>query len=250
MNSSSEQNPSVVSTPEHSTSAGKSQEGRVCAKCGDPKPRSEFYRKQKDKPWLDCYCKECRREHVRQWRQDNRKRYRTLQQRNYTTEKNTCWQARHRARYPERVFARARIRVAKNNGLILDHCTWPNCAEKDRIQAHHPSYDRPYEIVSLCRLHHKAADFLNDKLGFDLPIIDISGYFKKDKASLHGNGEVLHADPPRAFKPFHAGRVDKTITRVDAGGTLFPTPLVCAGAPRVRHDSRSTDPGAKSKVTT
>lgn len=178
----------VISTPEDTSSSHECQvisTGRKrCFKCKDWKDRSGFYenRKSGSKDGLDCWCKDCRNKYSRQWQYDNREQISVTRKCWMTREKDTKYKARHRAKHRDRHYARSRLDNARRyKGLTLDHCSWPGCAETEKIEGHHPSYKKPHEIVSLCLLHHKAADLLGDKLGFDLPIIDIGIYFKKPR---------------------------------------------------------------------
>lgn len=169
----------AVSTPQCNTSAGKKQVvftgPKWCPKCREWKHRSEFYANKQNKDGLDSYCKECRKRSTRDCHRD----YPGQNQK--TREQDTAYKARHRAKHPDRHYARRQLLQARENGLKLNLCSWPSCAETKKIEGHHPSYKKPHEIVSLCLLHHKAADLLGDKLGFDLPIIDIGIYFKKPR---------------------------------------------------------------------
>ncbi len=170
---------SGVNRGQYSTSARKKQvisdRPKWCPRCPGWKDRSGFHANQSAKDGLDTYCKECRAKTTRDWHRDHPGR-------NYHTQKqDTEAKARHRARHPDRHYARHQLEKARKNGLILDRCSWPECTEIENIEGHHPSYEKPHEIVSLCGLHHKAVDLLGDKLGFDLPTIDISIYFKKSK---------------------------------------------------------------------
>ena len=168
-----------VSTQECNTSAGKSQDlistEKWCPKDLHWKPRSEFYANKQNKGGLDSYCKECRKRSTRDCHRDH------PGQNQKTREQDTAYKARHRAKHPDRHYARRQLLQARENGLILDRCAWLGCTETSQIEGHHPDYSKPHEIVSFCNLHHKAADLLGDKLGFDLPTIDISIYFKKGK---------------------------------------------------------------------
>lgn len=146
-----------------------------CPKCLHFKLRSEFYANKKNKDGLDYWCKDCRKKYISEWKCDNRK---LLKHYRMPQEKDTEYKARHRAKHPDRHYARSQLLKARKNGLNLDRCSWPGCTETKKIEGHHSDYSKPYEIMSLCRLHHKAADLCGDKLGFDLPVIDISGYLK------------------------------------------------------------------------
>ena len=184
-----------VRTPECNISAGKSQDlistEKWCPKDLHWKPRSEFYANKKCKDGLDCWCKECRKKVTKQWQRDNRKRYSELVNRGRTQEKDTEYKARHRSKHRDRHYARYQLQRAREKGLKLNFCSWPNCTETEKIEGHHSSYKKPHEIVSLCFLHHRATDLLGDKLGFDLPTIDISIYFKRGKRVKLREGREL-----------------------------------------------------------
>ena len=147
-----------------------------CSKCKDWKLRLEFYANKRNKDGLDCWCKDCRNKQTKQWRRDNRgqcKRYTSQEQ-------DTIYKARHRAKHRVRYYARYQLQKARENGLHLDRCVWPGCTETENIEGHHPDYHFPFLVSPLCpaNKHHKAADLVGDKLGFDLPTIDISVYLK------------------------------------------------------------------------
>ena len=159
-----------------------------CYRCKVWKPKSDFYANKQSKDGLDCWCKKCRKKNTSQWRRDNPARCRELKQHWKTQEKDTEYKARHRARHPDRHYARRQLLKAREHGLKLDHCVWPGCTETENIEGHHPDYSKPHEIVSICLLHHKATDLLGDKLGFDLPSIDISAYIKPTRRPCRGKG--------------------------------------------------------------
>ena len=57
-------------------------------------------------------------------------------------------------RFPERVKARKQVHNAKKSGrLIPGHCEI--CGTDDNIQAHHPDYLKPLEVMWLCPEHHR-----------------------------------------------------------------------------------------------
>lgn len=166
-----------VGTLQDSTDERICQAWKVCCKCGVPKQRSKFYKHPYNKDRLDCYCKECRKAQGREWHRFNRKEAsqnkRLWTQKNYGAYSKTNNKARkfHRRRHPERAYAQGVLSGAIQSGRITPQpCRWPNCGSTEKIEGHHPQYDRPFEIVWLCHDHHKAADACNGKLGFDLKI--------------------------------------------------------------------------------
>lgn len=60
-----------------------------------------------------------------------------------------------RNRHPQASWAHMATRSAIRRGLIQRQ----PCADCGSIkaEAHHPDYDRPLDVVWLCRKHHKAA---------------------------------------------------------------------------------------------
>lgn len=63
-------------------------------------------------------------------------------------------QHKWRQAHPKQTWAHQCLRSALKRGLIIQEpcqeCGDPNS------EAHHPDYDRPMDVVWLCRAHHKA----------------------------------------------------------------------------------------------
>jgi len=63
-------------------------------------------------------------------------------------------QAKWRDKNPKAVWAQAALRSALKRGLaIAKPC---EVCGAEPAEAHHPDYDKPAEVIWLCRLHHKA----------------------------------------------------------------------------------------------
>lgn len=160
---------------------------KICNGCGKSKPKSMFYRNHRTPDGLAYICILCSHLQARKWQLDNPERYKELANEwifnNYDKYRDMSNRARlrHRKRYPGRERARVAMTKARSSGLILNHCFWPNCTNTTEIHGHHPHYSKPYEIIPLCKDHHRKLHQLNGDLPFDLPVIDISIYFKKDK---------------------------------------------------------------------
>lgn len=59
-----------------------------------------------------------------------------------------------KARYPERISAREKVRYALRCGkLVKGPCETCGC---ERVQAHHDDYSKPLEVRWVCRPHHRA----------------------------------------------------------------------------------------------
>jgi len=63
-------------------------------------------------------------------------------------------QQRWRKRNPKSYIAHLAVSAALRHGVIerkpCEHCG------ASKSEAHHPDYERPYDVVWLCRKHHKA----------------------------------------------------------------------------------------------
>ena len=66
--------------------------------------------------------------------------------------------ARWREKYPERAQCHRAVFVALRNGTLFklpcEHCLEVN----EKVQAHHPDYSKPLEVIWLCKVHHILAD--------------------------------------------------------------------------------------------
>lgn len=135
----------------------------TCCKCEELKLSKYFYRDKTRKSGYDPYCKECRRVLNTVWRAKNPKAYRALQRRKNlaATERRKRW-----ARGRERT-QKAKIRKRCSNrfhqeyykGLIQrEACVICKRGGKTRfrVEAHHDSYLKPFDVTWLCREHHAA----------------------------------------------------------------------------------------------
>jgi hypothetical protein len=57
-------------------------------------------------------------------------------------------------RYPERIRARARVYYHKKQNNITPG-TCEICGTEKSIEAHHPDYEQPLELIWLCSVHHR-----------------------------------------------------------------------------------------------
>lgn len=95
-------------------------------------------------------------EYYRNYREKNREKLR-----DYNRVYNKLWRKEHgyknetnsKNRYPWKVVARAKLRIAVVNGLVKK---FPCSVCGDILsQAHHADYRKPYDVVWYCSLHHK-----------------------------------------------------------------------------------------------
>ena len=166
---------------------------KKCTNCGEIKMLTEFVKHKSYKDGHYSQCKICTRAKEKTWRQNNqdkkriiRTRYREnnrekiremdrqyyvdnheerletakiAQKKYYQTEKGKASYYRHgklcRKRYPEKARARSLLSNAICEGKIIrpKNCSLCN-SDEFVIEAHHPDYSKPYDVIWLCRSCH------------------------------------------------------------------------------------------------
>lgn len=61
---------------------------------------------------------------------------------------------RQAARYPEKIKARNALKNAVAYGKIIRKTVCEKCESKHRVQAHHPDYSKPLDVMWLCHPCH------------------------------------------------------------------------------------------------
>lgn len=132
---------------------------KICKKCGKDLPVSEFYTHKKMKDGHLNVCKECVKLRNRRHREENEERYRLYE--------NARQHSPHRILLRKSITTKRRkvvsgyqkahnavIRAVKN-GLLKkpNKCHW--CSNEKKVEAHHPDYNEPLEVVWLCAKCHK-----------------------------------------------------------------------------------------------
>jgi hypothetical protein len=128
-----------------------------CFKCGNSKPRTEFYPHSKMADGLLGKCKECSKRDTREWYwsdvETSRKRDRVRKRRSSvrsgtTTEAREKWAMLNQ----EKVAAQTALGNAVRDGRVKK---WPCfvCGE-EKSQGHHEDYSRPFDVMWMCAAHH------------------------------------------------------------------------------------------------
>lgn len=120
-----------------------------CARCGEDKALTEYnHRVRRGKRYAQPYCKPCFLAYWHEWYdKGGKKGFGEAKQR---------W----REKYPERERAHQIVTYALKTGrLVRGECmmrAFGGC--RGKIQAHHPDYSKPLEVLWLCVAHHNEAD--------------------------------------------------------------------------------------------
>jgi hypothetical protein len=132
---------------------------KVCFKCKQEKPLSEFY---KHKAMADGHlnkCKECTKNDVAIHRESNieaiRQYDRDRAKLPHRVENNTKRTKEYRELNPEKYSAHGKVARAVRAGAIeVQPCAI--CGTFKRVEKHHPDYSKPLDVVFLCSVHHHA----------------------------------------------------------------------------------------------
>ena len=146
--------------------------GNVCKRC-----QSEY----KKQHYLDN--KQKYKDKTREWRINNHDRYIAYQRNYYKVNKELLSHKnkqylnsdrgkairnrisrsyRSNPKNLEKYKARVSVRIALKNGVLLKPSICSNCSMEGYVEAHHPNYKKPLEVVWLCKKCHENTHHLNE----------------------------------------------------------------------------------------
>jgi hypothetical protein len=154
---------------------------KICFKCGEAKPLTDYYKHPRMADGHLNKCKACTKADANKHRADNLEKVqaydRARASQPHRVEARAAYQqtaayaashakanAAYRERHPDRERARNAVNNAIRDGKLIP---WPVCALPDcdaAPEAHHAHYDDPLSVVWLCDHHHKEAHKLGREL--------------------------------------------------------------------------------------
>ncbi len=136
---------------------------KQCFKCGEEKPRTEFYAHPMMADGLLGKCKVCARLDVKQRRRDPAVREKILA---YDRERGNrqppSYQEKVRERNPQAVKARTALSNAVRDGKVTRGTRCEHCGSSGSLHGHHHDYSRPFAVVWLCAACHRQLHALMD----------------------------------------------------------------------------------------
>lgn len=136
---------------------------KVCFKCNEEKPLSDFYRHPRMADGHLGKCKECAKRDVTERREANIEYVREYDRKRARTPKRIELHARtlaiYRREHPERVAANNAAQRAVASGKIKRKDRCELCGVSGRLEKHHPDYDQPLWVFFLCPVCHKAVHY-------------------------------------------------------------------------------------------
>ena len=144
---------------------------KVCFKCGQEKPLSEFYKNKRMADGHFNKCKECAKTDVSNNRKANHQHYleyerdramnpdRIEARKAYLKTENgkivkALTEKNYRMKHPEKAIAHYVLSNAVRDGK-LKRKPCEICGSIVKVEGHHPDYSKPLCVVWLCEKHHK-----------------------------------------------------------------------------------------------
>jgi len=135
---------------------------KTCFKCGRTLPLDAFYKHPKMKDGCLNKCRDCTKADVRNYRLNNPGKLKDYEEkRNHRPARIVQMREhlqRHRAAFPEKNRARQAVsREVKAGRMCKLPCQFPGCGSLN-VEAHHPDYSKPLEVIWYCHRHHRAVE--------------------------------------------------------------------------------------------
>lgn len=129
---------------------------KVCTKCGEEKPISEFYIDLTHKDGHRDACKVCTCKWQTDYSAANREKIRARARMAYAKrpERQASRSCRYRRSHRKRITATNKANYAKRKGLLVKRAC-ERCGSTENIDSHHDDYDKPLDVRWLCRSCHK-----------------------------------------------------------------------------------------------
>ena len=124
---------------------------KKCSKCKELKNENCFFKSADSVTGLQSYCKKCKVEHAKNEKQ---REWRKIYCRN-----NEAHKYRHKkltAKYikdnPQIIMAQ---KIANKNKELLKKMKCEICGSNKTLHMHHPNYEKPKNVITLCSICHK-----------------------------------------------------------------------------------------------
>lgn len=122
---------------------------KTCLKCKNIKDISQFHNDKSRRDGFYMYCKKCNNESrkIKYYKEKSTETY--LRRKLISTTKQ-------KAEYPVKAKAR-RLAYNNKNKIRKASCEW--CEAEGKLQMHHPDYNKPLDVLTLCvpchvKAHH------------------------------------------------------------------------------------------------
>jgi len=157
---------------------------KTCKRCQALKPFTDFGKDKNRLDGLTDWCKPCRNDYRKQWRENNLEHAKETERKSKRDERERKGKQHFRDTYNEwyaknsdkkkeyvaerrkndqkKIKAQNKINKAVMSGKIVRPSTCERCKKTRKVDAHHYDYDKPFDVIWLCRSCHMAehSDYL------------------------------------------------------------------------------------------
>lgn len=125
---------------------------KVCIKCGELKPLSDFYKHRQMADGHLNKCKECTKKDVRKNRKNNIEYYRKYD-RDRGNRQDKEYIKEYKKKFPNKYKAHTIVNnMIRDKKLFHEPCEV--CGSTENVHAHHDDYSKPLNVRWLCAAHH------------------------------------------------------------------------------------------------
>ena len=136
---------------------------KTCSSCFEEKPITEFYKSTLNKDGLLGYCRVCHGQKIK-----NKRESKKLLSFDEVAPHKKFWLAENRLK---RKAHQAVAYAVQTGRLIRQPCE--RCGTTQTVVAHHEDYNKPLDVLWLCKYHHKERHMEIDRENKDKPKPDM-----------------------------------------------------------------------------
>ena len=176
---------------------------KFCARCKNEKAHDEFYKNAFTKDGLDSYCTSCKSEYYQQ-----RKESKKLLSFKQVAPHQKFWLKENKLKKT----AHQKVAYAIQKGeLIRQPCE--RCGTTDHVVAHHEDYNKPLDVLWLCKHHHMERHSELDRMEKPKPdMVNHPPHYTQGGIEML---DYIRAKfPPEQYIGFLRGNIEKYNTRI------------------------------------
>jgi hypothetical protein len=178
---------------------------KTCSTCYEDKPVTEFYRSTLNKDGLLGYCKICHNQKIK-----NKKQSKKLLSFDEVAPHKKFWLAENKLKRKAHQSVAYAIQTGK---LVRQPCE--RCGTTQHVVAHHEDYNKPLDVLWLCKQHHKERHMEIERENKNKPKPDMVNH---PPHYTQGGIEMLDyikaKFPPEQYIGFLRGNIEKYNTRI------------------------------------
>ena len=127
---------------------------KTCSVCKKERLLSEFSKAHWVKGGLDCRCKKCRAEYYQSHKAETAAAGKAYSQTAAGKKKRREAKRKYRLDFPSKAKAHQKLANAVRHQRLGSFSCCESCFQEKPVDGHHEDYDKPLEVIWLCRGCH------------------------------------------------------------------------------------------------